>query len=557
MLQSYRLLPVLLALLTVALGTEEIRAQDAYNAAIQHYQSGQWQSAALAFDQVVLDPQQAKATREQAQLYCGECLTQLGSYAEARQRYESVREHASSTKLQAQSLFRLGEVSWLAGERVEGARLLKSYLTKYPLGNSVSYAKEYLQQIDERKALVANFEILDSAVGLERNGRYDEALGAYAEILQSPAAAADVRAETLRRSALLHERLAQPREAIGLHQQYLAAYPDSKRTAEVMLSIAWNHVRLDQTAQAEDQFQAVLAKFPQSAQAAVAGYWLAQKRAEENSTEQSLALVEQVLRQEQLPERQPQVLAKALCLNCQLLSLQAEWKGIESLVEGKKELVAEGPLRTRLEFWSAEAAFRLRDYKIARQRFAALQPQTIGIAEAWTAMVPLRRAQLAARRQQWREVLSIVERTEREFPDFELQYELDYLRGRALAGLGNMTAARKFYRRVVNSKEGKDTEAATMASWMIGETFFHQHDYPRAREAYQLVMERKSFPEWQSRAALQAGKCWELEKRWDEAADLYAKALQRWPRSFSEQQLESRLRWAQNQSTTEKTTQQR
>ena len=108
-----------------------------------------------------------------------------------------------------------------------------------------------------------------------------------------------------------------------------------------------------------------------------------------------------------------------------------------------------------------------------------------------------------------------------------------------------MTAARKFYRRVLDNQAAKETEAATMAGWMTGETFFHQHDYARARAAYQAVMEKTTLPEWQTRAALQAGKCWELEQQWDEAADVYATALKHWP--DSDQQLETRLRWAQGQ----------
>ncbi len=562
MSQLYRLFSLPVALLVLAQGSEIGFAEhgvtdEAFVAAIRHYQAGQWPSAASAFDQVAQDAIRTKAVRRQAQLYAGECLTQLGKYAEARQRYELVRDEATSATFQAQALFRLGEVAWLAGETDEGARLLQSYVQTYPQGRSISFAREYLRQIEQRSALEADFEVLDDAVGLERVGRYDEALIAYARILRTHVDASKLRAETLRRSALLHQRLAQPQEAIELFQQFLADYPHSKRTAEVMQSIAWNFVRLDQTAQAADQFQAVLEKFPQSAQAAEAAYWLAQRRADEENTEQALVLLGRVLDCDEVASEQPKLLARALNLKCQLCASQDEWQAIEALVEANKEWIASGQFRAQLEFWSAEAAFRLGEYNTARKRFLELQPKTIGVQQPWTAMVPLRRAQLAARRQQWRGVLQILDHMEREFPNFELDYEVDYLRGRALAGIGQMTAARKYYRRVLDNDKGQGTEAATMAGWMTGETYFHQRDYPRARVAYQQVMEKNSFPEWQSRAALQAGKCWELEQRWDEAADVYAAALKRWPHSFSEPQLTSRLRWAQNQSRSNNAIQQR
>ncbi len=562
MSQLYRAFSLLVALAILAQGSEtgfaaEGVTDEAFTAAIRHYQSGQWPLAATAFDQIAQESTRPKAIRQQAQLYAGECLTQLGKYAEARQRYELVRDQTPSAKFQAQALFRLGEVSWLAGEANEGARLLRSYVHTYPQGRSISFAQDYLRQIEQRSSLEADFAVLDEAVGLERAGRYDEALVAYARILHASVDASQLHAETLRRSALLHQRLAQSHEAIELFQQYLADYPHSKRTAEVMQAIAWNFVRLDQTAQAADQFHAVLEKFPQSAQAAEAAYWLAQQRADEDSTEQAMMLLDRVFGRDRLASEQPKLFTQALNLKCRLYSSQDEWQAIEALVEANKESVAEGSFLAKLEFWSAEAAFRLGEYNTARTRFGDLQPKTIGIQQRWTAMVPLRRAQLAARRQQWREVLGILDRMERQFPSFELDYEVDYLRGRALAGIGQMTAARKYYRRTLDNDKAQDTEAATMAGWMIGETYFHQRDYPRARLAYQRVMEQDSFPEWQSRAALQAGKCWELEQRWDEAADVYAAALERWPRSFSEPQLTSRLRWAENQSESTTSTQQR
>jgi TolA-binding protein len=83
---------------------------------------------------------------------------------------------------------------------------------------------------------------------------------------------------------------------------------------------------------------------------------------------------------------------------------------------------------------------------------------------------------------------------------------------------------------------------------MIGETFFHQRDYSRARTAYQAVIERQAPADWQSRAALQVGKCWELEDQWDEAQAMYLQALQRWPGAEPETQIQARLKWAQSRA---------
>lgn len=527
---------------------QRANAEDAFALAAQLYQSGQWQQAVEAFDRATTSADQIEPTPLTSQLYAAECLVQLGQYAEAQQRYLQILQQNPPADTVARAKFRLGEAAWLSGDKQRAEALLLAYTNQYPLDASVHYAQKYLSEIRERKSSVENFAILDEAVGWERDGRHDAALAAYHELLNQRIGG-PVRSETLRRAALLHARLAQSREALDLYGKYLVENPRSKRTAEVLLAIAWLHEGLDQSAQAVERFRQVCEKFPQSAQAADAAYWLAMQRVDRADSSAAAQYVDWLLANESLPVERNELWAGVLCLQCQLLADQASWKQIDELVKATEQQLPAGPLQTKLAFWVAEAKFRQREYNDARKRFAALETKTIGIDEPWTGMVPLRRAQLAARRQQWSEVLKILDQLDERFPQFELEYEVDYLRGRALAGRGEMTAARKFYRRVLESQEAKDTEAATMAGWMTGETFFHQKDYSRARQAYQEVMDYTKLPEWQARAALQAGKCWELEQRWDQAAKLYTAARERWPESASDKQLESRLRWAQKQFT--------
>ena len=556
---SHRLRLIGIATLIVSLTVRRSSADDAYSDATELYQTGQWQQAAAAFDRMSRDFQQDASMLLTAKLYSGECLVELGQYAKARQHYQFVLQHqfaqqqGSAAKFAAQAEFRLGELAWLANNAARAAPLLQTYVETYPLHSSVSYAQTYLAEMREQKSSEETFAVLDEAVGWEREGRYAASLAAYHELFAQELSG-PVRAEALRRGARLHDRLAQSREALSIYGKFLAEFPNSERTAEVLFAVAWLHDRLDQPTQAADYFRLVHTKFPQSAQADAAAYWLALASADKNNTDEhqsglSMQYVDWLLAQERLPTERPQLWEQALCLKCQLVSAAGKWQHIDTLVDAAQGRLRTGPLKTKLDFWGAEAAFRLRRYDAARTRFTALQPRTIGIDEPWTAMVPLRRAQLAARRQQWTEVLKILDQLERDFPDFELDYEVDYLRGRALAGRGNMTAARKFYRRVVANRSATDTEAATMAGWMMGETFFHQKDYPRARRAYENVMEQTALPEWQSRAALQAGKCWELEHHWEEAAGVYTAALERWPNSESDPELESRLRWVRRNST--------
>jgi len=546
----------LIVVFVAALDARQATADSGFAAAANLYELGQWRSAAQAFDRVAQDRLENRTTRLTARVYAGECLIQLGEYAEARERYQRVEQQGPPESLAAQVLFRLGETAWLAGDLAAGEALLKSFVKQYPRHASVSYAHTYLSKIDKRESTEEDFSALDEAVGRERDGRHDAALAAYHALIKRQSSGA-LRAEALRRAGRLHDRLDQHREALRFYRLFLAESPNSEKAAEVQLAVAWVHDRLEQTAQAAEQFRGVYAKFPQSAQAVEAAYWLALASADEKESEQSLQYVDWLLEQEPLLTDRPKLLGRALCLKCQLVTEAGNWEEVDALVERAAGRLDEGPLRSRLDFWAAEAALRLRRYDVARTRFAALQVQTIGLDERWVAMVPLRRAQLAARRQQWSEVLKILDQLEQDFPEFELDYEVDYLRGRALAGRGEMTTARRFYGRVLASELASGTESAVMAQWMVGETFFHQRDYARAREAYEKVMGQATLPEWQARGALQAGKCWELEQRWDEAANVYSTARKHYPASDSDKQLESRLRWAQSQTTQGRSAQQR
>jgi len=76
-------------------------------------------------------------------------------------------------------------------------------------------------------------ELLNEAVGLQRDGRFDAALAAYHELLdQNPIGR--THSEALRRTAQLHRQLAQFAEAGRLFQKFLGQYPDSEHAPEVM-----------------------------------------------------------------------------------------------------------------------------------------------------------------------------------------------------------------------------------------------------------------------------------------------------------------------------------
>lgn len=485
--------------------------------------------------------------------YRGECCLQEAQFDSAQNDFQRViADHPQSPWLD-DALWGLARVA-----RVEHDDT--AYQSTIAQLRQLDPTSEFLVQLDATgrrnggpKTVVEVERLLDEAVGLERDGRYDAALATYHELIES-AKSSSYRSQALRRAAQLHDRLHQRREARLLYEQFLSEFPTSPHAAESMAALAGILELANETSAARSFRRELVAKFPQGAQAPEAAYWLALTAADEKDSTSAdryvVWLLDELETRESPTLRQQQLWARTVCLQCQLAAADKRWQTVEDAATHALPRLAQGADRVRVEFWLAEAEFRTGQLDEARARFEQLEDRTIGIEEPWVAIVTLRRAQLTARRQQWTEVLKLVERIDREHPDFPLRQEVDYLRGRALAGRGEMNAAREAYARVLDNKSNGDAETVAMAQWMIGETFFHQSDYGRARAAYLAVIKRQPSADWQARAALQAGKCWELENRWDEAQAMYQQALERWPGTEPQAQLQARLKWAESRTNT-------
>ena len=205
----------------------------------------------------------------------------------------------------------------------------------------------------------------------------------------------------------------------------------------------------------------------------------------------------------------------------------------------------ESPLVLAARYWQAEASYRQREYVRAQEEFAALESETAGRTEKWLAMIPLRQAQSLGQQNRWAEALETAGRVATEYPDFEEQYEADYVIGRALASQGEFAAAREAYGKVIRSTTGAKTETAAMAQWMIGETFFHQESYEEAVAAYLRVEILYDWPKWQAGALLQAAKCQELLGQYEQAVATYDRLIKTYPDSEFTEEAKRRLRVAQ------------
>lgn len=506
----------------------------------------------LAIDELLLATKNESPHKTAAMFYCGESALLGGNPKQARTLFQQLLDTEPDSSWSDDAMWGLARAAKASDDEAGFNAACEILRSKYPASDFAAQVRSLATAADgpleEALAVPAIFE---EASELERDGFYSGAIAAYCAFIKLDQESG-LRTEALWRIARLHDRLKQYVEARKAYNDLLSEYPAFDRAVEVISNLARIESEAGDLAAAAGHYRNLVEKFPQSEQALEACYWLALAAADENQCKEAQWQVDWLLQRSDpasrtLSDTEQRIRLQTLCLGCQLWAGEDKWQTLADTLDNSHELTGESNLTARLEFWRAEAALRLGKIAEARRRFDALMPRVVGINEAWEPMVSLRRAQLAARSEDWQQVLALVDEIEHCCPEFELAYECDYLKGRALAGRGEMSAARASYSCVLENDWAAGTETAAMAQWMIGETFFHQKDYEQATQAYNRVIERHHFPEWQARSALQAGKCAELNDHWDNATKCYADALTRWGETKSGRELQARLKWVEQQ----------
>jgi TolA-binding protein len=375
---------------------------------------------------------------------------------------------------------------------------------------------------------------------LERDQKPQPALEAYTLLIDRyPASTAMPQA--LAAAAHLQEQAKNFQQADQLYARLLKDYPQLADRDTILYNRAWVLRELNRTADADQQFEELRTKYPKSRYWPDAVYRLAENAVQKPDYPRAKQLLTDLL------EFGPgeQMLMHALYLSAQVAIAQEQWADALPPLARLVRDFPTSPLRLLADFWTAEANYRLGNYTEAGTQFTALAPKIPEKHEAWMAMVPLRQAQVLVHQKEWEDAEKLATPIAADYPDFEQQYEVDYVLGRCLAAKGKFSEAREAYGRVIRSQLGGKTETAAMAQWMIGESYFHQKNYEAAIREYLRLEILYAFPTWQGGALLQAAKCHEALGEWPQAVELYARLLKNYPQTTFAEEATRRLQSAQ------------
>lgn len=388
---------------------------------------------------------------------------------------------------------------------------------------------------------------------LERLKQDDAALAMYQWIIERRQAVPQL-PQAMQLAARLHERHGRPKEAVALYQrldeQLAGAAAGSSAKAEgstlpdrdeLVYRWAWANRDLGEHDKADELFERLRQATPRSRFWAEAVFRLAERAFQTGQLDRAAQVVGELAD----AEPDPQVTPHALLLAGKIAAAGDDWKQALPPLKRLVEQFPESAPVPLAEYFLAEAAYRQGDYDKALEQLRQLSESPAGRGEKWRPMVPLRQAQILARKEQWRDALEIAAQIATDYADFEQQYEADYVIGRCQANLGDFDEARAAYRRAVESKTGEKTETAAMAQWMIGETYMHQKNYEAALREYLRVEILYDYPTWQAAALLQAGKCHEALGEWSQASELYNRIIKNYPQTEFAKDAGDRLKSAQ------------
>jgi len=467
-------------------------------------------------------------------------------YAELIEKHPSHKLIAPTTEQLAEAAYEAGDVAWagqlfarLIGEGESREHRLKALSglgwSQYKAGQLEEAAETFQRLLSQGPdpPLAAEAALVRGQI-LQTLGRPDPALAMY-DLVIDRCQNTEQFPQALWAAARLRDTLEQNQEAATLYERLATAHPQFAEIDAVLYNWAWV---LNDLARSEDSIallDRLRREHPKSSYWADATFRLAQHAFEAKDYERSGRLVGEVLD----AEPSVQIRENSLYLKAQIAAAQERWDDARLAFETLLRDYPETSLRLMAEYGIAEAAFRKNDYQTAGERFDRLFRQTQGRDEPWLGVVRLRLAQALCHQKRWDEAYEIASTIEAEYPDFEEQYEVDYVLGRCLSNRAEFEPAREAYRRVIRSPQGAKTETAAKAQLMIAESYYHQKNYQAALREYLALEILYDYPTWQAAAVLQAAKCHEMLGEWKQAVDQYARLLTAYPQtSFTEEATE-------------------
>ena len=435
--------------------------------------------------------------------------------------------------------FRLAEDAYAAGDSATAQAEYKVVIDKFPTSPLAANAlyglawtqlssRDYAGAINTLDTLLAKH----AASALAPRARYAQAL-AREQLKQFAPALDDVQAflqtnpsGTEKSDAryvlgLCQVGLNQPADAVQTFRAILdedSKYPGADK---VLYELAWALKSVDQSDEAADSFRRLAKEHAASPLAAEALYHVAEAAYQNEQYPQAATTYYEAM---QKAGKTPLGEKAAHKLGWAYFRRDLFDKAQQSFAY-QRVTWPQGTLAADAAFMEGESLFKQGKYADALGAYRQVSNPS---GKDFAVLALLHAAQAQAKLKQWQPSLATLEQAAKEFADSEFLPEILYEEGWAKQNLSQPDEALTFYEDVTAKT---DREVAARARFMIGEIYFEKKNHAEAIKNFFKAAYGYGYPQWQANSQYEAGRCFEVLGKKDQARKSYQEVVEKFPES--------------------------
>ena len=244
--------------------------------------------------------------------------------------------------------------------------------------------------------------------------------------------------------------------------EYLGLAGEHPLTDEALYQLAWVLHDLGETTASRLRFAELVDAHHQSKYWFDAAYRLIQHDVASHDFAAAKPLIDELLTRPDVPR---EVVARVLFLKGQIAASENQWERVAITMRELSARSIDKTIVVKADYWLAESLYRQKKYADAVEIFDRLTKSMNRLDPQLEPWVLLRTSQCHGNQNDWEAAVELAKAAKQKFPNFESNYEFDFVLGRGSEDRGKLSDARQFYQRVIDSPNGGSSETAAMAQW--------------------------------------------------------------------------------------------
>ena len=470
---------------------------------------------------------------DDALLALAEAQRLSGDTAAADASIDRLAQDYPESRLLDSAFYRRGESAYAAGNFAAADKAYRRVIADYPKSPMVPYARyglawASLGNNDPATAATVLDDMLKQktpgdltakahyarALALEQMKKYQPAIEDLNLYLKTKPTGND-RSEALYWLGRCQLGLNDTEAALKTFDDLLAGDAKYAGTSKVLYEVGWLHKTAGRPKESAAAFARLAREFPKSPQAAESLFHVGE---EAYARKDYTAAIDAFYDAQEKAESKE--LAEKSTYNLGWTYFHKEnFPKAEEWFRYQVGQFKEGALVESARFMFAEALFKQKKYEEALAAYREVRNVTDPDFQVLTL---LHGGQSAEQLEDWKGAQALLDSAAEKFPKTTYLPEINYERAWVRQNLGDKEGALKLYEEVTTQTQ--DVTAAR-ARFMIGEIYFLEKNHAEAVRHFFKAAYGYGYPEWQARSHYEAGRCFEVLGKLDQAKKSYEEVV--------------------------------